>query len=162
MYLFYKFMCAPECVCVPCACKSLLRPEEGIRSHGIRVTDGCEKNMWVLGPEPRFSARTICALNHWAFLQLSSERPSPSYSHAPTVFCLCALPLDNIQMPPSPAYSIPTSAMEIITSNYFFIDLSIYLWVYVWYANRDQERASELPGIGIIDPCKPFTVCAIE
>lgn len=99
-------------------------------------------NTRVLGPEPRFSARTIWALNHWAPLQLSSERPSPFYPHAPTVFCLCALPLDNMQMPPFPAYSSPTSSIKITTSNYF---LKIYLCVYLCICQQRPEEDLRSP-----------------
>lgn len=30
------------CVCAPCACQCLQRPEEGIRSGGAGVTDDCK------------------------------------------------------------------------------------------------------------------------
>ena len=43
--------------------RSLQRQEEGVRSHGTDITDGCEL---LLGTKPRSSARAPSALEHGA------------------------------------------------------------------------------------------------
>jgi hypothetical protein len=45
-------------MCMQC----LQMPEEGSRSPGTRILDGCKASMWVLGMKP--SSRAASALNH--------------------------------------------------------------------------------------------------
>jgi hypothetical protein len=56
--------CLHACLCIVCLWY-LLRPEEGVRSHGTGVTDGCESHCgcWEfnLGPP---SGKATTALNH--------------------------------------------------------------------------------------------------
>lgn len=42
------------------------RSEEGIRSRGSGVTEGCGANMWVLGAGVRISVKITSILNHRA------------------------------------------------------------------------------------------------
>ena len=54
-------MYAPECTYVYCVCASTCGPEESIRSP---TTDVSGHLTWVLGTEPRSSARAVSALNY--------------------------------------------------------------------------------------------------
>ena len=45
-------------------CNFSERPEEGIRSPAVEVTDSCKPLDLAAGNNPRFSARAMCSLNH--------------------------------------------------------------------------------------------------
>lgn len=67
------------CVCfsvyVAHVCRRLQRSEEDGRPSGTRVISGCEHLMWVLGTNPRSSARAASALHFQAVFTPYSSIP---------------------------------------------------------------------------------------
>lgn len=66
----------------------LLRSEEGVRSHGGEIIDGCKLPMWVLGLESGTSERTASSFRTESSLQPHGELiffffnfPQPYFLH---------------------------------------------------------------------------------
>lgn len=63
-----RLFCLHVCLYTMCVLGASKGSEEGIGSSRIGVRDSCEPAIWVLGMDPRSSARALSALN-WLPLQ---------------------------------------------------------------------------------------------